>query len=67
MLRSFLIFLVLVSFATGSFPQMNAESPKAKSVSIEGHRGARGYLPENTIPSFKLALDQGADALEWTL
>lgn len=64
MLRSFLIFLVLVSFATGSFPQMNAESPKAKFISIEGHRGARGYLPENTIPSFKLALEQGADTLE---
>ncbi len=64
MLRSFLIVLVLVSFAAGVFPQMNAESPKAKFVSIEGHRGARGYLPENTIPSFKLALDQGADTLE---
>ena len=35
-----------------------------KAVSIEGHRGARGYLPENTIPSFKLALEQGADTLE---
>lgn len=62
--RSFLIFLALVSLATHGFPQMNAESPKAKSVSIEGHRGARGYLPENTIPSFKLALEQGADTLE---
>lgn len=62
--RSFLIVLILVSFAAGAFPQMSTESPKAKSVSIEGHRGARGYLPENTIPSFKLALDQGADTLE---
>ncbi|MBX3294873.1 MAG: glycerophosphodiester phosphodiesterase [Acidobacteria bacterium] len=62
--RSFLFVLVLVSFATGSFPQMNAELPKAKFVSIEGHRGARGYLPENTIPSFTLALEQGADTLE---
>ncbi len=33
-------------------------------VSIEGHRGARGYLPENTIPSFIKALEQGADTLE---
>jgi len=62
--RSFLILFALVSFATGSFAQMSPESPKAKFVSIEGHRGARGYLPENTIPSFKLALDQGADTLE---
>lgn len=64
MLRSFLIVLALVSFAAGVFPQMSTESPKAKFVSIEGHRGARGYLPENTIPSFKLALEQGADTLE---
>ena len=33
-------------------------------VSIEGHRGARGHLPENTIPSFLLAIDLGADTLE---
>ncbi len=35
-----------------------------KFVSIEGHRGSRGHLPENTIPSFLLAIDQGSDTLE---
>ncbi len=40
------------------FPQTD------RFVSIEGHRGARGYLPENTIPSFIKALEQGADTLE---
>ncbi len=35
-----------------------------KIVSIEGHRGSRGHLPENTIPSFLLAIDQGSDTLE---
>lgn len=35
-----------------------------RPFSIEGHRGARGYVPENTIPSFKKALEQGADTLE---
>ncbi len=34
---------------------------------IQGHRGARGYLPENTIPSFLLALEQGATTLELDL
>jgi glycerophosphoryl diester phosphodiesterase len=29
-----------------------------------GHRGASGSLPENTIPSFDAALEQGADAFE---
>lgn len=37
---------------------------QTKQVSIEGHRGARGYLPENTIPSFILAIEQGADTIE---
>ncbi|MEQ1765603.1 MAG: glycerophosphodiester phosphodiesterase family protein [Pyrinomonadaceae bacterium] len=34
------------------------------TVSIEGHRGARGHLPENTIPSFIKAIDLGSDTLE---
>ena len=32
---------------------------------VFGHRGACGYLPENTMPSFELAFDQGADAIEF--
>jgi glycerophosphoryl diester phosphodiesterase len=31
---------------------------------IFGHRGARGYAPENTMSSFQIALDQGADGIE---
>ena len=31
---------------------------------IFGHRGARGHLPENSLPSIALALDQGADWIE---
>jgi glycerophosphoryl diester phosphodiesterase len=30
-----------------------------------GHRGARLYAPENTIPAFDLALDHGADGFEF--
>lgn len=30
----------------------------------EGHRGARGFIPENTIPSMKWAIDNGANILE---
>ncbi|MEK7723975.1 MAG: glycerophosphodiester phosphodiesterase family protein [Acidobacteriota bacterium] len=41
-----------------------AVSTFAQTFSIEGHRGARGYLPENTIPSFIKALEQGADTIE---
>lgn len=31
---------------------------------IQGHRGARGLRPENTIPSFLMALDSGVTTLE---
>lgn len=37
--------------------------PAAKLVI--GHRGAAAYRPENTLESFRLALSQGADALEF--
>lgn len=32
---------------------------------VFGHRGACGYLPENTMESFELAFAQGADAIEF--
>ncbi|MBK9384944.1 MAG: hypothetical protein IPN34_09025 [Planctomycetes bacterium] len=34
---------------------------------ILGHRGARSLAPENTLPSFQLALDLGADGIELDL
>lgn len=34
------------------------------SYKIYGHRGSRTRLPENTMPSFRLALEEGADGLE---
>lgn len=51
MIRSLLVIIVL-SLITSA------------QVSIEGHRGARGYVPENTIPSFIKAIEQGADTVE---
>ena len=31
---------------------------------LQGHRGARGLLPENTLPSFQRALEIGVDTIE---
>lgn len=31
---------------------------------VQGHRGARGLMPENTIPAFLLAIDSGVTTLE---
>ena len=36
-----------------------------KKIPITAHRGCKGYLPENTLISFKEALDLGADVLEY--
>ena len=33
-------------------------------VAVIGHRGARCCAPENTIPSFKMAIEAGVDAIE---
>lgn len=33
-------------------------------MDVQGHRGARGYLPENTLPAFARALEIGVDTLE---
>jgi glycerophosphoryl diester phosphodiesterase len=37
---------------------------KSKHIEIQGHRGARGLLPENTIPAFRKAIDLGVETLE---
>lgn len=39
----------------------------AQQIDIQGHRGARGLLPENTIPGFIKALDYGVTTLEMDL
>lgn len=33
-------------------------------MDVQGHRGARGHLPENTLPAFRLALEMGVTTLE---
>ncbi|MCC5913140.1 MAG: hypothetical protein JJU46_02085 [Balneolaceae bacterium] len=38
-----------------------------RTFDLQGHRGARGLLPENTIPSFLIAIDHGVDTIEFDL
>ncbi len=35
-----------------------------KNVKVYAHRGASAYAPENTLPAFRLAEEQGADGIE---
>src|SRR3954464_10968 len=53
-----LFFFVLSPFMAQS------QVPK---FDVQGHRGARGLMPENTIPAFLLALDSGVTTLEMDL
>lgn len=45
---------------------MNAQIYTPK-FDLQGHRGARGLKPENTIPGFLLALDSGVTTIELDL
>jgi glycerophosphoryl diester phosphodiesterase len=36
----------------------------AHAFDLQGHRGARGLAPENTLPAYKRALEIGVDTLE---
>ena len=41
------------------FKTLDAEAPL-----VIGHRGASGFLPEHTLESYRLAIEQGADYIE---
>jgi len=43
---------------------LSASIGMAATIQVHGHRGARAMRPENTIPAFEYAIDQGVDALE---
>jgi glycerophosphoryl diester phosphodiesterase len=38
--------------------------PSVASFDLQGHRGARGLKPENTLPAFEVAFDLGATSIE---
>ena len=39
-------------------------APAARAFDLQGHRGARGLMPENTLPAFQKGLDLGVNTLE---
>ncbi|RAI99825.1 glycerophosphoryl diester phosphodiesterase [Chitinophaga skermanii] len=47
-----------------SAQHMNASTSSFPAFDKEGHRGARGLVPENTIPAMKKAIDLGVTTLE---
>lgn len=51
-----LLSLALFLFATCASAQ--------SSIDLQGHRGARGLMPENTLPAFELAMKLGVTTIE---
>ena len=58
--------LLMIFFATLLIAACAVEEA-TYDYDLQGHRGARGLLPENTIPSFLKAIDHGVDTIEFDL
>jgi glycerophosphoryl diester phosphodiesterase len=43
---------------------MLSQTTAPARILVHGHRGARARRPENTLPAFQYAIEQGVDALE---
>jgi glycerophosphoryl diester phosphodiesterase len=44
-----------------------SQEPSSRKPWLVAHRGASAYAPENTVPAFVLAAEQGADFVEFDL
>ena len=42
-----LVFIIIILMSCGSY----------KKLDVQGHRGCRGLLPENSLPAFEKAID----------
>lgn len=61
--NTLLIFSVITLVACNSIKMKN----DTKLIDVQGHRGCRGLLPENTIEAFDKALELGVSTLEMDL
>lgn len=57
-LTSFTFVLLILFTSCGDHKNLNDH------MDIQGHRGCRGLMPENTIPGFVRALESGVNTLE---
>lgn len=58
-INKILLFFILSVFIPGC-----AEKSQKKPVDLQGHRGCRGLMPENSIPAMIKALQLGVNTLE---
>jgi glycerophosphoryl diester phosphodiesterase len=63
-MKSFIIFTGILIMMSCSHHINPSYSPLGGTFDLEGHRGCRGLMPENTIPAFLKAIDLGVTTLE---
>jgi glycerophosphoryl diester phosphodiesterase len=62
-LSLYMVYRVLFLFALTTIAA-GASAQYIPKFDVQGHRGARGLKPENTIPAFLLAIDSGVTTIE---
>jgi glycerophosphoryl diester phosphodiesterase len=60
----YILFFGLSCGPSKNIPLRNNSRGAAPFFDLEGHRGCRGLMPENTIPAFMKALEIGVTTLE---
>ena len=65
-MNQFITILTTIFFITScsDINMENVTKEYLKKFDLQGHRGARGLKPENTVPSFLEALKYGVTTLE---
>jgi glycerophosphoryl diester phosphodiesterase len=58
------LIAAILTVASGVVPAAAAAGGREPHPLIIGHRGASGYLPEHTLPSYALGIKLGADYIE---
>jgi len=62
--RAWLSMLLSIAAVVGVMAPVADARPRENRPLIIGHRGASGYLPEHTLPGYRLAIKLGADYIE---
>ena len=64
---SFRVIGLALLLVTAACSTSEVVTDTADDLDVQGHRGARGLRPENTLPAFEAALDLGVTTLELDL
>ncbi len=67
-LKGLFIIIICIGYFSSCKTSKNQMANKSnRTLDIEGHRGCRGLMPENTLPAFMKAMQLGVNTLEMDL